>query len=329
MDLQKLQDKQIKLSKEVEDLSKNINLGVYGDLTVKETVDLLCKKRAELEDVRYDITQLSFPHLYKPRGESSHIAQTEEKDEFIPTENTTEEEEEAIQETLERVSEKNPNSKAKIVGITQLGQMRFRTMAFEGKWKQSFGTPEYGSTWCVWGNSGNGKTEFCLQLAKYFTNFGKVLYLSREQGISSTIQIAFDRNNMDEVSGKLVLGEGFDFYELLDYLEGRNKANIVFIDSLDYMRLTTDQYKIMTNKFPTKTFVIVAWASGKEPKSQYAKDIRFMADVKIYVEGFATKPASRFGGNEPYIIWEDGAIKTNPAIVAESLFTPKSDSHES
>ena len=51
-------------------------------------------------------------------------------------------------------------------GVRELLSMKFETLAFEGTWYDAFGTPERRGVWMVWGNTGNGKTSFVMQLCK-------------------------------------------------------------------------------------------------------------------------------------------------------------------
>ncbi|MEZ5017363.1 MAG: hypothetical protein R2800_09950 [Flavipsychrobacter sp.] len=191
------------------------------------------------------------------------------------------------------------------IGVKQLLQKKFKELQFEGRWQASFGNPEVNFKCLIHGESGNGKTRFCVMYAKYLTQFKKVLYVSEEEGISKTIQQAFRDEDMHEVSKRLILAEKTTFTELVDYLSKRNRPDIIFIDSLDYLRLTTEQFKQLVKLFPKKSFVIVAWGKGDFPKSQYAKDVEFMCDIKIRVNKYVAYPRSRFGGNLPFIIWEE------------------------
>ncbi|WP_312395664.1 hypothetical protein [Chryseobacterium sp.] len=143
-----------------------------------------------------------------------------------------------------------------------------------------------------------------MKLAKYMANFGKVSYISPEQGISKSLQDAIVRNDMSTVAGKVMFLTGGTFDELLVYIR-KSRSKTIIIDSLDYMKLTVDQFKILTKTFPKKAWVIVAWAKGGAPKSQHAKDIEFMCDIKSYVENFKISlPTSRFGGNKEFVIWK-------------------------
>lgn len=191
------------------------------------------------------------------------------------------------------------------VGISDLINRSFVTYPFEGEWLESFGEVERNFRMLVYGDSGNGKTEFVVQLAKYLAGFGKVYYNSFEQGVSKSLQDAFIRNNMMEVSGKLVIGDKDNFDDLVKKMGSRNSPKFCIIDSLDYMELSADQYKLLVEKFPHKSFVIICWSAGKKPKLQAAKDIEYMVDVKVRVHEYKAFPRSRFGGNIPFVIWKE------------------------
>lgn len=192
------------------------------------------------------------------------------------------------------------------IGVNAFIEKSFHTFPFEGEWLDSFGEPEKNFKMILYGESGHGKTEFNVKFAKYLTAFGKVSYISYEQGISKSLQDAIIRNNLNDVAGKVMFTSGGLFTEVLDYIK-KSRARIVIIDSLDFMKLTVEQYKTLIKTFPKKAFIIIAWAKNGTPKSQHAKDIEFMVDIKSFVENFViTLPRSRFGGNKPFIIWDNG-----------------------
>lgn len=205
------------------------------------------------------------------------------------------------------------------IGTFQLSQIKFDSLDFAGKWLKSFGRPEKNFSMIIYGESGNGKTDFTVQYAKYLSTFARVLYLSHEEGISSTIQGTFDRHSMREVSGRVIVAEKANIDELITYLKKRNSPGTVIIDSLDYMRLTTEQYKMLRSLFPKKAFIIIAWSKGDLPKSQYGKDIEYMSDIKVRVKGYVAYPRCRYGGNQPFVIWEQGARKLNPPTLFDML----------
>ncbi len=207
----------------------------------------------------------------------------------------------------------------KATTVKKLYKKRFDLYEFDGVWKISFGLPEKNFSAIVYGESGNGKTDFCVQFAKYLSGFATVLYLSNEEGISSTIQEVFMRHRLHESKGKIIMAEKATFDELVLFLKKRCSPKIVLIDSLDYTRLTVEQYKLLRKTFPNKSIIIISWSKGKLPKAQAAKDIEYMVDIKVYVKDFLAHPRSRYGGNEPFVIWEEGAIRKNPALVIASI----------
>jgi hypothetical protein len=191
------------------------------------------------------------------------------------------------------------------IGVKELLKKEFITYEFEGEWLESFGEVERNFRMLIYGASGNGKTEFVVQLAKYLATFGRVYFNSFEQGVSKSLQAAFRRNKMQHVNGKLVLGDKETFEEMTERLARRNSPKFCIIDSLDYMRLSVEQYRQLVADFPTKAFIIVCWATGRNPKTQAAKDIEYMADIKVRVLEYKAFPRSRFGGNKPYVIWKE------------------------
>ena len=112
---------------------------------------------------------------------------------------------------------------SKVIGISQFLERKFVAYDFDGKWKASFGYPEKNFKMFVYGESGNGKTSFCVQLAKYMASFTKVLYNSFEEGISKSLQEAIKRENLSEVNGRIMFGK-LGFQELIDRLD-KKEAN--------------------------------------------------------------------------------------------------------
>lgn len=189
---------------------------------------------------------------------------------------------------------------------------RFKVADFTGPWRDSIGMPVLRGTWLIYGGSGSGKTSFCLQLAKYLSQFGRVLYNSLEQGLSPTMQSAWIAGGMEEAGRrvKLLDREGYD--ELFERLAKRQSPEIVIIDSINYLRgLRLSDYQHLSQRYRKKLFVVVAHEKGGEPKGALAQAIRYDADVKIRVEGYRAMVTSRYAtgevGGDDYIIWDDGA----------------------
>lgn len=190
------------------------------------------------------------------------------------------------------------------IGISEFIDRKFVTYPFTGEWAATFGEPERNMKVLIWGDPGHGKTEFCIKLAKYLAGFTKVYYNSYEQGICKTLQDALIRNNMQEVTGRVVFGNQETFPQMMERLAGKNSPMVCIIDSRDYINLTTEQFKTMVDRFPRKCFILICWSTGGKPRGEYAKQIAYMCDVKIHVQNFKAHPRSRFGGNQPFVIWD-------------------------
>ena len=182
-------------------------------------------------------------------------------------------------------------------------------MEFDGRWLDSIGKPELTGSWIIWGGSANGKTRFALQLAKYLGRFGKVAYDSLEEGLSLSMQKAIGDVGMADNKRSFVLLDKESVAELEERLEKQRSAQIIIIDSLQYTGLTYADYKRLRDRFRHKLFIFVSHASGREPKGEVGKSVKYDAFVKIYVEGYGAYPQSRYGGGKAYGIWEDGARK--------------------
>lgn len=189
---------------------------------------------------------------------------------------------------------------------TQLESKKMATMAFEGAWQALMGQPERSGSWLIWGNSGNGKTSFALQLAGYLTRFGRVAYNSLEEGISESLKRSVKINGLVGIKNLILLDkEPLD--ELTERLERPKSPAIVIIDSIQYTGLNYREYKNLRDSFRNKLFVFVSHAEGREPAGRTARSIRYDANVKIYIEGYVAYAVSRYGGGKPYVIWEQGA----------------------
>src|SRR5690554_1642755 len=190
--------------------------------------------------------------------------------------------------------------------IDELLKMKFDTMEFSGEWLDFVGTSEKAGSWIIWGNSGNGKTRFSLQLAKYLSNFGRVAYNTLEEGKKLSFQRAARDTNLKAVNGKMII-----ISETIEELSHRLKKNrapkIVIIDSLQYSNLNKNKYSDLINTHPKVLFIFISHAEGKNPKGTTADSVRYHSDVKIRVEGYKAFATSRFGGGEPYTIWDHGA----------------------
>jgi len=183
---------------------------------------------------------------------------------------------------------------------------RMVTMPFEGEWMSHVGQPERTGSWIIWGPSGNGKTRYALMLGKYLTQFGRVAYNSLEEGISQSLKRAIMDCGLVGVR-RFILLDKEPITDLILRLQKPKSPDVVFIDSIQYSGLNYRDYRQLRDTNRNKLFIFISHADGKEPAGRTAKSVRYDANIKIYVEGYRAFAASRYGGGEPFTIWEDGA----------------------
>ena len=161
----------------------------------------------------------------------------------------------------------------KILGIKQFLQERKKAMDFSGSFYHLLGRPEPQGAWIIWGQSGSGKTTFTCRLAKYLAEFGRVAYLSLEEGDSLSLQRSFQDAGMMEVNGRVVLLD-MNFDEMVEKLAKPKSWDIVIIDSLQYARIDYDTYRDLRSRFPRKLFIFISHADGQHPLRLFVQDLR-------------------------------------------------------
>jgi len=198
---------------------------------------------------------------------------------------------------------------ARAYSVKNVYDAKFKTLPFTDEWLDAIGEPELTGSMIILGPPKNGKTSFALQFAKYLTRFSRVAYNSVEEGLSRTMQMALSRVNMIEAGTRFVLLEKEGFDELIVRLDRHKSPNIVFIDSIQFMELSFDQYKTLKSRYPDKLIVYLSHVEGGKPDGAVAKRIWRDANVVLRVEGFKMFPVGRYGGGAPIIISEQKAAE--------------------
>ena len=191
---------------------------------------------------------------------------------------------------------------------------QFETADFDGPFLASFGRPELRGVWLIWGDSGSGKTTFTLQLCKYLAGFRRVAYNSLEQGLSLSLQRAWERVDMAEAGSNILLNKE-ELPELRARLSKRKSPEIIVIDSLQYLdSFTWRLFKALKKDYPDKLFIFISQVDKSgNLADKLAVRIRFDADIKIKVEGFKAFVTTRYEdpakgeGGADFIIWQQGA----------------------
>lgn len=182
--------------------------------------------------------------------------------------------------------------------ISNIYNMKFRTMPFDGVWAQPFGQPEYNGVWIIYGIDKNGKTWFAIKLAGYLSTFDKVLYVSAEEGISKSIQDTLKRAGVTPDARRLNMIEYISIEDLEERISKRKAPRIVFLDNCT---IYSDELKKrdlleLLARHPEKLFVFVAHEERNLPYTALAKLIKKLAKVIVNVRGLTCMISGRVPG---------------------------------
>ncbi len=200
----------------------------------------------------------------------------------------------------------------KAISVKTLLSIKFDLAPFEGEWLEHLGRPALQGIWFVYGKSGSGKTTYCYQLAKYLTQFVRLVhYNSLEERVAPTTQSAAIRNDLIEVDKKLKFLDGENLTELRKRLKKKKSPDVVFIDSVLYL----DQYTAaniisLRHEFPKKLFILIGQEKDGEAKGSKQVRIKHDADIKIRVVGGVAHCTTRYAtedgkGGKPYVVFEE------------------------
>ena len=160
----------------------------------------------------------------------------------------------------------------------------------------------------MWGNSGNGKTSFMLQLCKALSHFGRVAYDSLEEGASLTMKNALMTAGMQDVARRFVLLDRENMQLLSARLDKHKSPDIVVIDSFQYTKMSFKDYEAFKERHANKLLIFVSQADGNKPAGRTAVSVMYDASLKIFVSGFRAISKGRYFGNKGYFtIWEERA----------------------
>lgn len=198
---------------------------------------------------------------------------------------------------------------ARAYSPSEILRMKKKEFDFSGDWLDAFGRPERTGVWFVWGNSGNGKSSFIMQLCRELAQFGKVAINALEEGTSKTVQDAIERFGLADLDGKMLfLCEDID--EMSERLSRRRSPDFVIIDSFQYTQLSYRKYIELKEENRKKLLIFVSHADGKQPAGRAARSVMYDADLKVYIEGYRARSKGRYIGEKGFIdVWKEKALE--------------------
>jgi hypothetical protein len=196
------------------------------------------------------------------------------------------------------------------LSVSEVLSMKKAVLPFEGKWAEAFGSPERTGVWFVWGNSGNGKTSFVMQLCKELCKYGRVAYDSLEEGDSLTVQNNFIRHGISAANKRMQLLNCEPMDELSERMSRRKSPDFYVVDSFQYTQMSYKEYIRVKEAHRDKLVIFTSHADGRNPSGRAAKSVMYDSALKIWVEGWKAFSKGRFiGSTGKFTIWEEGAVE--------------------
>lgn len=201
--------------------------------------------------------------------------------------------------------------KKKIISSLDLAAMRFISLNFTGAWEQFIGCPTYNFNCIIHGMPGGGKSTLAIQFAKYLSdNFGKVVYISGEEGISKTLQNKFMLT--ESLSGNIDVADLRSYEDIIRNISTES-YRFIFIDSLNTMKISVDELRELRNRYKGSAIITISQAT-KEGLIRGSNELVHDCDVHVVVEdGIATTPKNRFriAGETAYSVFSEKNIPGN------------------
>ncbi|MDW8420224.1 MAG: hypothetical protein RML37_12515 [Chitinophagales bacterium] len=195
---------------------------------------------------------------------------------------------------------------ARAYSVNEIISTRYELITWGAEWESAFGRPEASGLWFVWGNSGNAKTRFLIELAKELSKYYSVFYNSLEEGKRQTMKNMLLSAGVDTGNRRLLIGQE-PLNELDERLRKRRAPHVAIIDSVQYANTRFDMLLKLLHEHPSRLFIISSHADGKKPEGRTANRLLYHADLKIQVEGYKATSNGRYNPGGQYTIWQQGA----------------------
>lgn len=176
----------------------------------------------------------------------------------------------------------------KIYKASDIANMNFDVLNFTGKWQNFFGKPSRGFCTMVSGMPKFGKSTFCIEFADYLAkDFGKVLYVVKEEGVGQTLKQKLNRLERIHPNFECVEQTVNDF----------SKWDFVFLDSVTKLGYKPEDIDALRRKYPKTTFVLIFQVTKQ---GAFRGSNSFQHDVDCVVEIFEIGCARQMGRFSPY-----------------------------
>lgn len=201
-------------------------------------------------------------------------------------------------EVRKRMEKKPVVLKNNVINSTQLANLKFEHLGLTGKFKSVLGDVTIPFNMMIYGSPGSGKSTFNIIFAKYLADDlnKKVLYIASEEGNqSATIKEKFERLN--------AMHPNIDLAESMSV--NLKKYDIIFVDCVDDLQLSTDEVKNIINKYkPQKKSFIFVFRATKDGSFRGSLTYEHLMDISIQMkDGQTINKKNRFGGRGVMRVW--------------------------
>lgn len=193
-----------------------------------------------------------------------------------------------VAEPIAVSSKKNQGQNSKVMSLDAFKQVKIDTLDVKSRsseFHEVLGNPTGNFRMMIYGENYNGKSTYAVKLADFLSkNFGRVLFNSSEEGLSTSLQ-----NKAKELTSNML---DFSFYktykELRNYLKKSDtlKPRFVVIDSINDMGMSIDDLKDLIALDDQRAIIYVMQAT-KSGTFKGENDFAHEADIRIKVENYA------------------------------------------
>ncbi len=174
----------------------------------------------------------------------------------------------------------------KIIKATDLAKIDYKALKFAGLWNEFFGLPSVNFHLLVHGNSGEGKSTFCMWFARYLAeNFGRVLYVSGEEGLNKTFhdKLVFCKAEVNNLH-ILDVRTGNEFMKEV----GVNEFHFIILDSLHDMDIDSKKLKEIFEKYKNTAFICID-QNNKKGELLGANEKKHLQDIVVNVKDYVAE----------------------------------------
>jgi hypothetical protein len=180
----------------------------------------------------------------------------------------------------------------KITSAQDLLNIKVDLYKFDNNFNAVFGTPAKSFTAMIHGESGSGKSSFCIQFSDYFSkNHGETIYLSIEEGTNTTFRMKLKENT----NGELLFKVGTE-REPAKIRELSKTFKLIIIDSLSYANYGAEDVEEII-KFGSATETSFLFLMHETKSGTYKGDTYFehLTDIFLYAkDGIVTATKNRY-----------------------------------